>query len=479
MNKKGKLNLIKQHEIDPYPEKALRSLTIEEFLQNFKKIKKNVWLAGRVMSIRSHGKIIFVHIQDDTNKVQIIFKDDKTKNFDSFDQFVDIGDFISVKGGPFLPKSKEKSLLVNDWILAAKSIKNFPKEYYKVKNEEILVRNPYLKTIFYPDERQIFDLRFRLIQKLREILWQEGFLEVETPILQTHYGGALAKPFITILEALKQKVYLRIAPELYLKKMVVGHFWKIFEIGKNFRNEGIDREHNPEFTMLELYWAFQDREGLMNFTQKIIQKLVREYNKMIGKKGLQIEFQGSIIDFSGKWQRVKYVDLIKEYTGLDFFEASLSDFQKFADKENLILDPKIFSKGKIVDEIYKKIIRPKIKQPLFLIDHPKEISPLAKTHPENPRLTLRFQILCAGFEIANAFAELNDPQEQKMRFEEQAELLQKGEDDAHPYDETFIEALEYGMPPTAGLGIGIDRLLMILLNKRSIKDVIYFPFVRE
>lgn len=479
MDKREKLKLIREKGIDPYPEKAVRSLTIREFLQQFSKLSRPVWLAGRVMSIRTHGKIIFVHIQDETEKVQIVCKQDQTKNFQLFDELIDIGDFLSVKGKPFLPKSKEKSLLLSEWLLAAKSVRNFPKEYYKVKDEELLIRQPYLKTIFYPEERETFNLRFRIIQKLREILWQDGFLEVETPILQTHYGGALAKPFVTILEALKQKVYLRIAPELYLKKMVVGHFWKIFEIGKNFRNEGIDREHNPEFTMMELYWAFQDRKGLVDFTQKLIQQLVREYNRMIGRKGLQIEFQGKEIDFAGNWPRIKYIDLIKECTGLDFFSADLQDFQKFAAEKNLLMDPKIVSKGKIVDEIYKKLIQPKLIQPIFLIDHPKEISPLAKTHPEDDRLTLRFQIICAGLEIANAFAELNDPEDQKMRFEEQAKLLQAGEEDAHPYDETFIDALEYGMPPTAGLGIGIDRLIMILLNKRSIKDVIYFPFVRE
>jgi lysyl-tRNA synthetase class 2 len=481
MEKREKLKIIKEKKIEPYPEKVLRDLTIEEFLKRFNQIKKALSLAGRVMSLRSHGKILFAHIQDETAKIQIVLKQDETNNFQLFDELIDIGDIILVKGKPFLPKSsKEKSLLVKDWILASKSIKNFPREYYKVRDEELLVRNPYLKTIFYPEERKTFELRFLLIQKLREILWEEGFLEVETPILQTHYGGALANPFVTYLEALKQKLYLRIAPELYLKKMVVGHFWKIFEIGKNFRNEGIDREHNPEFTMLELYWAFQDREGLMNFTQKLIQKLILAYKKLINQKGLKIEFQGKEIDFSGKnWPRVKYVDLIKEYTGLDFFENSLTDFQNFAKGKNIIMDPKIISKGKIVDEIYKKIIRPKILQPMFLIDHPVEISPLAKTHPEDPRLTLRFQLIVGGLEVANAFAELNDPEEQKKRFEEQAKLLAQGEKEAHPYDETFVEALEYGMPPTAGLGIGLDRLIMILLNKRSVREVIYFPFVRE
>jgi len=302
---------------------------------------------------------------------------------------------------------------------------------------------------------------------------------VETPILQTHYGGALARPFITYLEALKEKLYLRIAPELYLKKMLVGGFEKIFEIGKNFRNEGIDREHNPEFTMIELYWAYQNRDGLMKFTQKIIQELVRRYNRLRKKKGLIIEFQGKKVNLAGNWKVLKYVEVIKQATGLDYFKSSLEDFLKVAKREKIEFNPKIINKGKIVDEIFKKLIRPKLWEPTFLIDHPKDISPLAKSHPQNPELTLRFQLYLCGFEIANAFGELNDPIDQKERFLAEAEELKKGNLEAHPFDETFITALEYGMPPTAGLGIGLDRLFTILLNKSTIKEVIYFPFVKK
>ena len=480
MDKREKAKKLASEGLNLYPEKAPREISINDFLKKFKKIKKSIILAGRVMSLRNHGNIIFANILDDSGKCQLILKKDLTKNFKDFDRIVDIGDFISAKGRPFLPKTKEKSLLVSDWFLAAKSIKNFPREYYKVRDEELLVHQPYLKTIFYSEDKECFNLRFYLIRKLREFLWQKGFIEVETPILQTHYGGALAKPFTTFLDALKEKLFLRIAPEIYLKKMVVGHFWKIFEIGKNFRNEGIDREHNPEFTMMELYWAFQDRQGLMNFTREIIKFLVKELNKLKQIKGLKIDYLGQQIDFEDKnWSTIKYLELIQQYTGLDFFKNSLEDFLNFAQNLNITLNPKIVTKGKIVDEIYKKIIRPKIIQPTFIIDHPKEISPLAKTHPDDPRLTLRFQLLFGGMEIANAFAELNDPDEQKARFEENTRLKEQGEEEAHPYDETFIEALEYGMPPTAGLGIGLDRLISVLLNKRSIKDVIYFPFVRE
>lgn len=465
-----------------YPDKVPNKTDINIFIQNFNKFlrsKKKVWLIGRIMAVREHGKITFLKLQDFYGQIQIVLKSDETKNYQEFLENVKIGDFFAFYGYAFLPKTKEKSLMAIDWMLSAKSVKNFPKEYYKIRDEELLVREPYLKTIFYPEEKEVFYYRFKLLEELRKFLWNQGFIEVETPILQSHYGGALARPFITYLESLKEKLYLRIAPEIYLKKMIVGGFEKIFEIGKNFRNEGIDKEHNPEFTMMELYWAYQNREGLMKFTQKIIQHLVKKYNELRGKKGLKIEYQGKMIDFNGNWKVYKYVDLLKKETGLDYFKNDLNDFLDLAKKENIEFNPKIITKGKIVDDIFKKLIRPKIIQPTFLIDHPKDISPLAKLHPEDQRLTLRFQVYLAGFEIVNAFSELNDPIDQKQRFEEQANLLKKGEIEAHPYDETFISALEYGMPPTAGLGIGLDRLFAIILNKKSIQDVIYFPFVRR
>jgi lysyl-tRNA synthetase class 2 len=262
--------------------------------------------------------------------------------------------------------------------------------------------------------------------------------------------------------------------------MIVGGFEKIFEIGKNFRNEGIDREHNPEFTMMELYYAYCDRDNLMKFVEDLLKELVKRFNKKFAKKeSYLIEYQGNKINFGKKWKRIKYVEIIKKYTGLDYFKNTLDDFLKFAEKNQIEFNPKIITKGKIVDEIFKKLIRKNLIQPTFLIDHPKEISPLAKLNPKNPQLTLRFQGYIGGLEIINAFAELNDPIDQKQRFEEQARASEKGDEEAHPYDETFIEALEYGMPPTAGLGIGIDRLVVILTKSKYLREVIYFPFVKE
>jgi lysyl-tRNA synthetase class 2 len=479
----GELEKIRKLKIDPYPEKSKRDYVINDVLQNFKKFlrnKKGFWLAGRIMAIRDHGNIIFIDLKDESGKIQGILRKDVTKKFNLFSEIFKMGDFISVFGIAFLPKSKEKSILIERYILLAKCLKNFPKDYYKVRDEELLSRNPYLRTIFYPEDKEIFDKRFYIIRLLREILWEKGFIEVETPILQTHYGGALAKPFKTYLDALDLPLYLRIAPELYLKKMIVGGFEKIFEIGKNFRNEGIDREHNPEFTMMELYYAYCDRDNLMKFVEDLLKELIKRFNKKFAKKeSFLIEYQGNKINFGKKWKRIKYVEIIKKYTGLDYFKNTLDDFLKFAEKNQIEFNPKIITKGKIVDEIFKKLIRKNLIQPTFLIDHPKEISPLAKLNPKNPQLTLRFQGYIGGLEIINAFAELNDPIDQKQRFEEQARALEKGDEEAHPYDETFIEALEYGMPTTAGLGIGIDRLVVILTNSKYLREVIYFPFVKE
>mgnify|MGYP001773269676 CR=1 FL=1 len=477
------LNKIRALNIDPYPEKCKRDFKIGEVLEKFNKLlksKKKIWIVGRIMSMRDHGNIIFLDVRDESDKIQAIVKKDYTIKFELLKEIFKIGDFINIFGELFLPKTKEKSILVKKYNMLAKSLKNFPKEYYKVKDEELLVRCPYLKTIFYKEYKEIFDKRFLIIRLLREILWEKDFIEVETPILQTHYGGALAKPFITHLDALDIPLYLRIAPELYLKKMIVGGYEKIFEIGKNFRNEGIDREHNPEFTMMELYYAYCDREGLMNFVEDLLKELVFRFNKHLrNKNGYLIDFQGYKINFKNKWKRIKYTEIIKKYTGLDYFKNSLEDFIEFAKRNNIEFNPKVITKGKIVDEIFKKLIRKNLIQPTFLIDHPLEISPLAKRNPQNPELTLRFQGYIGGLEVINAFAELNDPIDQKNRFLQELEQVKKGDEEAHPYDETFIEALEYGMPPTAGLGIGIDRLVMILTNSKSLKDVIYFPFVRE
>ena len=496
---RAKLAELRRKGIDPYPEQSRKDLSNRDFLGKFKalvKSKKRPWLAGRVMGVRRHGALTFFDVADWSGKVQLLCNQKAspdqltligaTKKYSDL-SMVELGDFIAAHGGAFLPKTKQPTLAVVEWKFLAKSLKNFPKEYYKVRDEELLSRSPYLRTIFYGEDRAVFETRFTIISLLRQVLTERGFLEVETPNLQTHYGGALAKPFTTRLEALKQQLFLRIAPELYLKKMIAGGFEKIFEIGKDFRNEGIDREHNPEFTVMELYWAYQDRDGMMEFTQAIVQDVVKRLNLGQGIKGMNRPFQGQRINFASKsWPRLKFVELIRERTGLDYFETSLENFLDYAKKQGIASDllrsdlgqAKFVSKGKIADEIFKTI-RPTLIQPTFVIDHPKELSPLAKAHPDNPELTARFQLYLGGLEMANAWAELNDPVDEEERFREQAALAKKGDSEAHPFDETFIEALEYGMPPTAGLGIGLDRLVMLLTDQPSLRKVIYFPFVRE
>ncbi|MCL5258073.1 MAG: lysine--tRNA ligase [Patescibacteria group bacterium] len=483
MTRKDKIKAVKDLKINPYPETVGRDLAVAAFVEKFNqflKNKKKIILAGRLMSWRDHGQIIFANLKDESGQIQLVFNQTKTKNFSQLGEIFDLGDFISVKGLAFLPQSKEKSFLVSQFQLAAKTLKNFPKDYYKVRDEELLSRSPYLKTIFYQDEKAIFDQRFLIIRLARQILWQKDFVEVETPILQNYYGGALASPFETFLRALRQPLYLRIAPEIYLKKLIVGGFEKIFEIGKVFRNEGVDREHNPEFTMMELYYAYQNRAGLINFTQEFLKELVLQFNQKVHRrKSAQIEFQSKKIDFDKKWPSLDFVELIKKETGLDYFKNSIGDFIGLAQKLEIELNPKVVNKGKIVDEIYKKVVRPKLIGPVFIINQPLDLSPLAKLDPKNPNLTLRFQLLIAGLEVVNAFAELNDPVDQEERFKKEALELKQGNLEAHPLDQTFIEALEYGLPPTAGLGIGIDRLTMILTNQPSLKKVIYFPFIRE
>lgn len=479
-----RLQQLKKQGIDPYPASCKRDYSIGEFLASFETLhqeKRTVTLAGRIFAKRLHGKICFLDLRDASGKIQIIVQADASEA-KKLQAFAEVGDFLSVTGKAGASQTKEKSLFAEKLTIAAKALRPIPKEFYRITDEETLVRQRYVETLLYPEKWQLFRMRSAIITKVRSLLDESGFIEVETPILQTHYGGALAHPFTTKLQALDLPLFLRIAPELYLKKMIVGGFEKIYEIGKNFRNEGLDREHNPEFTTLELYWAWQNREGLMSFTQKTIQKLVQS------AKGIQpadadaqesvITYQKRNIDFSGTWPRLRFTEMLKEYAGLDYFADSLEAFIEKAKELEIQFQPKIITKGKLADELYKKLIRPNLINPTFIIDHPRDISPLAKAHPDNTQLTLRFQIVVGGTELANAWAELNDPVEEKQRFEEQARLLKEGEAEAHPYDETFIEALEYGMPPTAGLGIGLDRLVMLLTDQPSIKDVIYFPFVK-
>ncbi|MCL4437572.1 OB-fold nucleic acid binding domain-containing protein [Patescibacteria group bacterium] len=433
----SELNEIKSVGIDPYPDKSEKDFDIVEARKDFNKLSKSgkkFWLAGRIMSFRDQGSLIFSDLKDESGKIQLVFKKNTLKNFSFFKKVISRGDFVSAKGILFKTKKGEISLEVASLKILAKSIKPLPSEWYGISDTEERFRKRYLDLIFNEESKARLIRRSQIIREIREKLWAEDFLEVETPVLQPLPGGALARPFETHHNALNQDFYLRIAPELYLKRLLVGGLEKIFEIGKVFRNEGIDREHNPEFTILELYWAYQNNEGLMKFTEK----LLKPY-------------------FPGKWQKITFSESIKKYTGADFGKINIEE----------------------ADDIFKREVRPKLENPTWVIDYPKAISPLAKSYADKPEWTERFQLVIKGMEVVNAFSELNDPLEQEKRMKEQEEKYRAGDKEASRLDEEFIEALKYGMPPAAGLGIGIDRLVALATNSDSVKEIIAFPTLKN
>jgi lysyl-tRNA synthetase class 2 len=467
--RKNKIKELYQIGINPYPEETPKRVLIGDILKNFSEIlrlKKKVGVAGRIIAVRKHGGITFMNIKDDSGLLQLLFKRDVLKNAYELVDKLDIGDFIWASGYLFKTKSGEKTLEVKKFLILVKSLRPLPSQWYGLEDVEERFRKRFIDILINPGVKERFEKRIKIIRTLREFLEKEGFLEVETPILQPLYGGTIAKPFKTHHDLLNIDLYLRIAPELYLKRLLVAGFEKIYEIGKAFRNEGIDREHNPEFTLLELYWAYQDRAGLMQFLENLIKKIA---------KTLKIKKSGIF----KKWKVWTFDEALKYSVGVNYQEASREKLLDLAQKRGLIIkDAQILSKGKIADEIIKKIFLPTIGDPIFLIDHPTEISPLAKQDFKHPEITLRFQAIANGWEFANGFSELNDPQEQRKRFEAQEEARKKGDYEAMRYDEDFVEALEYGMPPTAGLGIGIDRLVAWLTDAPSLKEIIFFPMLK-
>ncbi len=467
-----KLRKLKQLGINPYPEVTKRSCTITEALKHFaiwKRQKKNLYLCGRIWAIRGHGKLIFVDIKDQSGKIQLILKADILKDkIQFFQDFFDRGDFIEAKGTLYLTKRGEKSLLVNDFRILAKSLRPLPKEWYGLKDVEERYRKRYLDLLENPEVKERILIRARIINSIREFLIEKGYIEVDTPVLQTKYGGASARPFITRLESLRMKLYLRIAPELYLKRLLIGGLENIFEIGKNFRNEGLDREHNPEFSMLELYSAYKTREDLMKLIKQLFLSVSRKLKREFPKSSL-------IISLPRKWNTIDYEKFLFVKTGLTLSDSN-KKWRKKAQELGVKINP-YDNTEKISDNIFKKF-RSKIATPTFVINQPTAISPLAKPLSSDPSKTARFLLIINGWEVVNGFSELNDPIEQKKRFQEQARLKRKGDEEAHPRDEEFLEALEYGMPPAAGLGIGLDRLVAVFTSAPSLKEVIIFPFMR-
>ncbi|PJE50683.1 MAG: lysine--tRNA ligase [Candidatus Yanofskybacteria bacterium CG10_big_fil_rev_8_21_14_0_10_36_16] len=475
--KLDKLNKVRDNGIDPYPSSSLRTHMAAEALEGFTELEKSgekIIIAGRVMTKREHGGSVFLDVVDNSGKLQAYIKKDNLgeEDFTFFVNTVDVGDFIESEGVVFRTKKGEETLEVSKYRLLAKSLLPLPEKWHGLQDIEERYRKRYLDFVFNKDAKDKIIGRSMVTQHIRQYLIANKFLEVDTPVLQTLYGGANAKPFKTKLAILDLDLYLRIAPELFLKRMLVGGFERVFEIGRVFRNEGFDREHNPEFTMLEFYAAYWDYEKMMEFTEGMLVHIVKE---MFGKD--RVQYQEKEIEFKTPFKRVTFNDLFNEYANLDYDSSTQEELAEKA-KELGIEINKAMTKGNIADEIYKKVARPNILNPTYIIDHPLEISPLSKKIPDDPKHVARFQLVVGGMEVTNGFSELNDPQDQRERFEAQEKNAKEGNEEAHRIDEDYIEAMEYGMPPAAGIGIGIDRLSALLTDSHSIREVIAFPLMK-
>ncbi|MGI6450648.1 MAG: lysine--tRNA ligase [Desulfitobacteriia bacterium] len=470
-----KLKALRAKGIEPYADRYLRTHMSVDIIENFPELEgQEAAVAGRVMSKRDQGKAIFVHIQDMEGRIQAYIRMDVVgeEAFELITTF-DIGDIIGVKGTVFRTKKGEISIRAKEVALLAKALRPLPEKFHGLTNVETRYRQRYLDLIMNTEVRETFVTRSKIIKAMREYLEDQGFLEVETPTLMTIPGGAAARPFITHHNALDIDLYLRIALELPLKRLIVGGFEKVFEIGRNFRNEGISIKHNPEFTMMELYQAYANYEDIMNLMEDMVVYIVQKI-----RNSLEITYQGQHISFAKPWRRIQMLDAIKEYTGIDFKQIKTDDEAREAAAEKGLEVKKDDSKGKIINAVFEEFVEPQLIQPTFIIGHPVEISPLAKRNAQNPEYTDRFEAFIYGREMGNAFSELNDPLDQRGRFEKQMLEREKGDEEAHMMDEDFVQALEYGLPPTGGLGVGIDRLVMLLTDSPSIRDVILFPTMK-
>jgi len=474
-----KLQKTKAAGIDPFPSTIERDHTVAEVLGRFDDLSlsgKVVTVVGRVKAVRGHGGACFADIEDGTEKIQLHLKSDVlgASSFELFAAVVDRGDFVQVSGVPFVTKRGEKSIEAKEWRPIAKALGPQPDKWDGLADVETRYRHRELDLVSNPEVRGIFKKRSAIVRALRDFLHERDFMEVETPIFQPIAGGATARPFVTHHNALDADLFLRIAPELYLKRLIVGGFERVFEIGRNFRNEGIDHSHNPEFTAIEFYQAYADYRDLMTMTEKM---LVRVAEAATGKTS--VEFDGHTIEFAGEYPRLTFKEAIKHYAHLDIDEyPDRASLAKVAEERGVKVESSA-DRGAILDDLYKKTVRPHIIQPTFLIDHPVEILPLAKRVPNDPKHVESFQlVLGGGVELVKAFSELNDPIDQRSRFEEQEKLREGGDTEAQQMDEAFIAALETGMPPTAGFGMGIDRLVAVLTDSHSLKEVILFPTLR-
>ncbi|MCB0210157.1 MAG: lysine--tRNA ligase [Anaerolineae bacterium] len=480
-----KLQNFTERDQAPYPPRIIRNHTAAEAVTLYDqaeaalpegsedKPEVTVQVAGRLVAIRVMGKSTFAHIEDGTGRIQIYLrKNDLEDSYDIFKKDFDLGDFIAVQGHLFRTRTGEVTVHADAFQLAAKALHPLPEKWHGLTDIEIRYRRRYLDLISNPEVRDIFRKRSQIITSMRKFLDNEGFLEVETPSLQPIYGGAMARPFTTHHNALDMQLYLRISDELYLKRLIVGGLDKVYEICKDFRNEGISTKHNPEFTMMECYWAYADYEDMMRLTENMIASIAQE---VLG--ATKVTFNGQEVDLTPPWRRLNLAEGIKEQTGIDVF-ASYPDVKALWDEcqsRNLKVTPQP-SWGKLVDELLGEYVEPTIVNPTFIHTFPLDISPLAKQSPDDPRVVERFEAFAVGMEIGNAYSELNDPIAQRQRFLEQQQIA---DDESHAMDEDYVLALMQGMPPTGGLGMGIDRIVMLLTDQQSIREVILFPHMRS
>lgn len=477
-DRRARLEKLREQGINPYPSKVKRTHTCVEALRDFDQLsqsQKPVKIAGRLKIMRKHGGSSFGVIEDVSGNLQIFLRLDALgKHYQIWKDLVDVGDFLGLTGTMFTTKTGEKTLEVSHLEIIAKSLLPLPEKFHGLTDIETRYRKRYLDLVANESVRNLFRLRSLLVKELRAFFDKEGFMEVETPILQPIAGGAVARPFITHHNALDADLYLRIAPELYLKRLIVGGYEKVYEIARCFRNEGIDHSHNPEFTQIEFYEAYADYNDLMKFTEKLFKYLIPK----ITGKGMTVNFKGTDIDFSAPFARLTFREAIKDCAGIDIEEYPDRNALARAAEKLGAKTEKYFDRGKILDELFKDFVRPKILNPTFIIDYPIELSPLAKRNASNPEYVERFQLLVGATELVNAFSELNDPLDQEERFQEQIKMKKAGDEETHPYDEDFITALKHGMPPTAGFGMGIDRLATLLTDSPNLKEVILFPTLK-
>ncbi len=491
--RREKLERIRALGINPYPTQYRRSHTTQQTVELLKQWesktdeekeadrvagKLQVNIAGRITAIRRMGKSAFFDLRDGSGKIQLLFQDihrfaEQGLNLELFND-LDIGDFIGVQGSLFRTKTGEPTVWVADFTLLAKSLRPLPEKWHGLSDVEIRYRQRYLDLISNPETKETFRIRSHVIAAIRQFLNRRGFLEVETPLLQPSAGGALAQPFITHYKALDQDFYLRIATELHLKRLIIGGFDKVYELGRAFRNEGIDTKHNPEFTLLETYEAYADYHDVMEMLEEMVSEVSQQ---VLG--ATEVRYGDNTINFKPPWRRISLRDAVREYSGIDFVKYPTADgLREKMRSMNIEVDP-AKNWAKLVDELLKTFVEPRLVQPTFVCDYPVSMSPLAKNKPGEERVVERFQAFAGGLEIANAYTELNDPIEQRERFMEQLKERQTEDEEKWTIDEDFLLALEYGMPPTGGLGVGIDRLVMLLTNQQSIREVILFPQLRE